>query len=333
MSTTTTSQKAKPGSVVKTHKSFTPRPPRSPEERLPRLYRSLTDQVDDGHLTNAIKTCRKILFLDPKSTSAFQTLLFLHLQIDDYTAALELLSSPSAPSDLKFERAYCLYRLHREKEAMAMLDGLEGRKVMHLEAQIRYRLGEFGKAQELYDDLLAGYDSSSPEYPDILTNLAATTAQTEFISHSFHSYLRTPAPTAENSSGLASHVPAEGELESYVPSLPTGWAIGGVEGIKKAVVAAPVKTDKDKTADGKVAKPRKTRHKLPKGAVPGKAFSEDPERWLPLRQRTSYIQAQSKKKRANQSMGVGMTQGSTASAAASGGGGGGGAKGKKGKKK
>jgi signal recognition particle subunit SRP72 len=39
---------------------------------------------------------------------------------------------------LDFERAYCLYRLHREKEALSILEGLgkRGRKEEHLEAQI-----------------------------------------------------------------------------------------------------------------------------------------------------------------------------------------------------
>lgn len=38
---------------------FTPRPARSAEERLPKLYHGLTDQLDGGHFQNAIKTCKK----------------------------------------------------------------------------------------------------------------------------------------------------------------------------------------------------------------------------------------------------------------------------------
>jgi hypothetical protein len=80
-----------------------------------------------------------VLTLEPTSLPAFQTLLFLHLHTDDYPAAIELLvDPPSTASSLDFERAYCLYRLHREKEALAVLEGLtdRGRKVEHLEAQI-----------------------------------------------------------------------------------------------------------------------------------------------------------------------------------------------------
>ncbi len=40
-------------------KASTPRPPRIASDRLPVLYRALTDQVDDGYFHNAISTCKK----------------------------------------------------------------------------------------------------------------------------------------------------------------------------------------------------------------------------------------------------------------------------------
>lgn len=89
-------------------------------------------RVRKGMLTSPV------LSLDPKSTSAFQTLLFLHLHTDDYASALTTLDSSDMASALVFERAYCLYRLHREKEALDVLQktGGSGRKEKHLEAQI-----------------------------------------------------------------------------------------------------------------------------------------------------------------------------------------------------
>ena len=173
-------------------RKFTPRPPRSAGERLPRLYRGLTDQVDEGHFANAIKTCKKsgsyslgqnigvltsVLNLDPKAETAFQTLLFLHLQTDDYASALALLDNPPSGTTLDFERAYCLYRLHREQEALEILSKIssKGRKEEHLEAQIvrsfpapavlylfqQYRIGDYQKAQEIYDKLLASCSAVS----------------------------------------------------------------------------------------------------------------------------------------------------------------------------
>ncbi|WWD15845.1 hypothetical protein CI109_100269 [Kwoniella shandongensis] len=319
---------AKATTATTKRKVFVARPPRSAEERLPQLYRALTDQVDDGYFQNAIKTSKKILALDPSSQAAFQTLLFLYLQTDEYSAALALLDAPpSSTSSLDFERAYCLYRLHREKEALAVLEGLKDkdRKVDHLEAQIRYRLGEYQRAQEIYEDLLAGCDSSSPEHPDILTNLSATTSHIDFVSTSYRSHL------VPSSTSTSTHSSTEAELESYVPSLPTGWSnVGGLAATVEKKTAA-VKAPAEKRAR------TKPRHQLPKGVTVGKAFTEDSERWIPLRQRTSYIAAQNKKKGGKESMGTGFTQGSTSGGAAaqnSGGGGqGGGGKNKKGKKK
>lgn len=40
-------------------RKWTPRPARPASERLPKLYRALADQVNDGYFDNAKKTCRK----------------------------------------------------------------------------------------------------------------------------------------------------------------------------------------------------------------------------------------------------------------------------------
>jgi signal recognition particle subunit SRP72 len=93
----------------------------------------------------------------------------------------------------------------------------------------------------------------------------ATSAHLDFISNGYKSHLNAPPATLEQ----PRHVPAEGELESYVPSLPTGWAVGGQKATQAPKKVAPVKKE---TVD----KPKKgTRHKLPKGAVAGKPSNED----------------------------------------------------------
>ncbi|BEJ16066.1 hypothetical protein CspHIS471_0506710 [Cutaneotrichosporon sp. HIS471] len=305
--------------IVDGKRKFTPRPARPASERLPRLYRALTDQVNDGFFDNAKKTCKQILALDAASTSAFQTLLFLHLHTDNYAAALDLVENPPSPAQLQFERAYCLYRLHRERDALQQIQEMKarGRREEHLKAQVRYRLGEFDTAQTLYDDLLSGAPPATSEYDDIRTNQAATATQLAFITRDYTSHLSAPAvenPTA----GLPAMTPSAGELETYVPSVPIGWATRGTAPKPVASTSAPEKV-----------KRTKPRHKLPKGAVEGKPFTEDPDRWLPLRQRASFAPAAGKKKKELTGLG---TQGST-SGGGGGGGGGGGHNKKKGKKK
>lgn len=227
-------------------RKFTPRAPLPAAERLPKLYRALTDQVHDNHFDNAKKTCKRILSLDSSSVSAFQTLLFLHLHTDDYASALELVTSSSQPN-LDFERAYCLYRLHREREALEALPKSSSQKDQHLRAQILYRLGEYEEAQKVYNSLLPL--SAGGEAEDIRTNLMATAAQLSFVKDEYKDKLS--APAVENpASGVKAYTPNAGELETYVPSVPSGWA--------RVARAAPEKVEKKART--------KPRHPLPKGA-------------------------------------------------------------------
>lgn len=230
-------------------RKFTPRAPLPAAERLPKLYRALTDQVHDGYFDNAKKTCKRILALDASSVSAFQTLLFLLLHTDDYAAALELVTSSAQPN-LDFERAYCLYRLHREPEALAALPATKSQRDQHLRAQILYRLGDYTAAQDVYDSLLAS--ASGGEADDIRTNLKATATQVSFVEDDYRGKLN--APAVENpASGLPAYTPNAGELETHVPTVPIGWAR-----VAKSEAPAASKVEK---------KPRtKPRHRLPKGA-------------------------------------------------------------------
>lgn len=66
---------AKPASTPK-RKPFTPKPSRPAEERLPKLYRALTDQVDDGYFENAIKTCKKSEFFPRVGLRSLMLMIF-----------------------------------------------------------------------------------------------------------------------------------------------------------------------------------------------------------------------------------------------------------------
>lgn len=74
-----------------------------------------------------------------------QTKLFLLLQSEQYSAALDLIDSLTDPATRAYEKAYAFYRLHRENEAIELLprlkalqvsDALYKRGVLHLEAQL-----------------------------------------------------------------------------------------------------------------------------------------------------------------------------------------------------
>lgn len=274
-----------------------------------------------------------VLALDESSLPAFQTLLFLLLHTDDYASALSLVlsrSSPTSSSDLRFEHAYCLYRLQREREALPLLADLPSEpRVAHLRAQLAYRLGEYEEAERLYDGLLK--EATQSEAEDIRTNVAATQTQTRFIQSDYRGKLSTPAvvndPTVTN---------RPQDVERDVPGLPSGWARGSA-----AAPAAPTPEKAEGSAEAgrgaeKQKERAKPRHPLPKGVSLGDTKKEDPERWTPLRQRASYVPKKGKKEATGLGTQGGFekpSSGNQQQKSGGGGGGGGGKNKKKGKKK
>ena len=86
-----------------------------------------------------------VLRIDAHDDDAIQTKLFLLLQTEQYDTALLLLGPLKDNTAREFEKAYALYRLHREPEAAEVLQhlkesgsdaGFNDRGVVHLEAQL-----------------------------------------------------------------------------------------------------------------------------------------------------------------------------------------------------
>lgn len=125
-----------------------------------------------------------VLRINSKDSDALQAKLFLLLQTEQYDAALALISeNGSEGTGREFEKAYALYRLHRESDAGDVLSNVKGghgpsdfhsRGIIHLEAQLvrrlrpsfrlrlinvqAYRQSTFQSAFDLYSQLL---DTSS----------------------------------------------------------------------------------------------------------------------------------------------------------------------------
>ncbi|KAI0782942.1 hypothetical protein C8Q75DRAFT_488327 [Abortiporus biennis] len=278
------SKSAKP---PKTKAKSSKQPP-PPAERLKRLFTSLCAQIDGGYFTNAIKTCDKILRIDPNDRDAIQTKLFLLLQTDQYLSALTLID---ANENYSFEKAYTLYRLQREDEVQEALIALKekdeetDRGVIHLEAQLHYRQGSYEAAFNIYNDLLDSAEPDTEEHSDILTNLEAAQRQLDFINSG---YLRS-LDTLPNSltTTLESNPP---------PALPH----------TSSVLANISSGSQTQTKAGEELPKKKVRAKrVPNGVVPGVTPPPDPERWLKKSERSTFHTGHKKRKGA----GGGATQG------------------------
>lgn len=287
--------------------------PLSLAEKLKRLFNSLCAQVDGGHFANAIKTCDKILRLEPSDQDAAQTKLFLLLQTEQYGAALSLIDSQG---DHAFEKAYSLYRLHQEAEVEGLVAEMkktpseDERGVIHLEAQLNYRRGSYQKAFDLYNELLDSTEPDTEEHSDILTNLEATQKHLDFIDSGFSRALDA-LPSSLTSA-----------LESVPPPAPPQTSF-------LAASSSVVIAEEEKKAPA----PKKIRPKrVPPGVTPGVTPPPDPERWLKKSERSTFHSSHKKKKGG----GGGATQGfveSVSTPSAGGGGSGGGGGKPKGKKK
>ncbi|KAH9925894.1 uncharacterized protein BXZ73DRAFT_49791 [Epithele typhae] len=292
-----------------------PKQPLSVADRLKRLFTSLCAQIDGGHFANAIKTCDKILRLEPSDHDALQTKLFLLLQTDQYAAALAMTLPKEDTQDVHdraFEHSYSLYRLHREAEATTVLQKVkekgvdEGadRGVLHLEAQLAYRQAKYDEAAELYNQLLDTAEPNSEEHSDILTNLEAAQKHLDFQTSGFLRALDTALPPT-----------AAAALQTAPPPQQTQQQLASVSALADAS-NAPAPKEKAKKVRMK---------RVPNGVVPGVTPPPDPERWLKRSERTSF--AQGRRRRG----GGGATQGAMEPAGGNSGGkgSGGGGKGKR----
>ena len=100
------------------------------------------------------------------------------IELSKAADALQLLeSTPALGEACTFERAYCLYSLHREDDALALLmpKGAEPResRELQLAGQIMYRRGEAGRAAELFRQSEAVGGASSELSTNILAALVS----------------------------------------------------------------------------------------------------------------------------------------------------------------
>ncbi|KAF9461824.1 hypothetical protein BDZ94DRAFT_788803 [Collybia nuda] len=270
----------------------TPKQPLGIPERLKRLFTSLCAQIDGGHYSNAIKTCDKILRLEPKDPDAKQTKLFLLLQTEQYDAALSLIDHDGENPSHAFETAYSLYRLQREAKAKDIVQSIkddedvDNRGVVHLEAQLSYREGSYDTALQLYNELLDTAEPGSEEHSDILINLQASQQHLDFINTGFLHSLDS-LPTAVTST-----------IETNPP--PTQ--------VNTQVTAALASLTRDTAERVHPAEKKVRKSRVPAGVIPGVTPPPDPERWLKKIERSMF--GQGKRRKGPGGGGGGATQGS-----------------------
>ena len=111
------------------------------------LYLELSKFEKTQDFDKALKICNKILNVAPHDETAFHCKMVSLMQIGKFEDALKQIKDNHtfAGLDLRFEHAYCLYRLNKLSESLEVLDQIDSKvksdKVKELKAQIHYRLG------------------------------------------------------------------------------------------------------------------------------------------------------------------------------------------------
>ncbi|KZS87764.1 hypothetical protein SISNIDRAFT_476181 [Sistotremastrum niveocremeum HHB9708] len=287
-----------------------------PEDKIKKHFTSLLAQIEGGHYKNAVRTCDKILRIRPGDVDALEAKIYLLLQSEEYEAALELISTPAnAPAkaggkekekekegEYEYEKAYSLYRLHREDDALSILSSLKSslkseskssdanevdRGVLHLDAQVHYRKGEYALALGIYNDLLNSCAPGSDEYNDTLTNLQASQTRVDWLTGGFSGELwRLPIDVLEANPppAVPSHAHVPLVAASAQKAEPLNLRIPTIAG-RPATPQDLKEKEKERETKPQTKKLRASR--VPKHVTPNSP-PPDPERWLKKSERSTF---------------------------------------------
>jgi len=132
--------------------------------KLEPLFNELDQHIKRQDFTQALSSAEKILKIAPDDEDAFACQIICLIQLDEFEKALPLLEKRGTGKYV-FERAYCLYRLKRYSESLALIDAQpqpRSNPILNLEAQVRYAL-EDAKCISVYEQLFDGAKEPSPE--------------------------------------------------------------------------------------------------------------------------------------------------------------------------
>ncbi|KAJ7392451.1 Signal recognition particle core component [Desmophyllum pertusum] len=140
---------------------------------IPQLFTELDRFAKDGNYAKAQKIANK---KKPDDKEAFHCKVISLIHQSYFREAVDVINSAPKKGidiELRFEKAYSLYRINKTQEALDILNAIDEptQHEKELKAQVLYRLEEYRTCLDLYKDLIK---NSQDEYGDEReTNLAA----------------------------------------------------------------------------------------------------------------------------------------------------------------
>ncbi|KAL6770694.1 SRP72 [Auxenochlorella protothecoides x Auxenochlorella symbiontica] len=148
-------------------------PESQPSSQMSVLINRLDTHLKSGRHKKALKTAEEVLNVDPSDEDVRRCKVVLLLELNRFADALAAISAHGLDKELAFERAYCQYREGKLEDALVTLqmvskDRQEAK--LQLEAQLRYRLGQYPEAIAIYRQLFQQYKAETME---VQTNVLA----------------------------------------------------------------------------------------------------------------------------------------------------------------
>ncbi|GFO21232.1 signal recognition particle subunit srp72 [Plakobranchus ocellatus] len=144
---------------------------------LPNMYADLNRCGQKQEYEKAIRIANKILQQQPSEFAAFNCKVVSLILLDRFDEALSVINKDKVHTGLlKFEKAYCEYRLNRTKEALTTLRSITNHDTRSKEllCQVLYRMEDFEECFDLYRDVIK--NSQDDNDGERETNLAAVVA-------------------------------------------------------------------------------------------------------------------------------------------------------------
>ncbi|CAL1536982.1 unnamed protein product [Lymnaea stagnalis] len=148
-----------------------------PGAAAPNLYAELNRCLQKQEHEKAIRIANKILQQNPEEFKAFNCKIVSLLLLDRFDEALTALNKDKTHTGtLKFEKAYCEYRLNRTNEALNTLRSITSHNTRSKEllCQVLYRIEEYEECYSLYRDVIKNSQDDFDSERE--TNLAAVVA-------------------------------------------------------------------------------------------------------------------------------------------------------------
>lgn len=151
-----------------------PSPPVSKSQTPPLedLFSSLHRHCENSEYDQVLKVADQVLSVAPGDEDALRCKIVALIKSDAVDKALStIIESENLPIDLKFYKAYCLYRQNKLQDALESLNNLErSLMVLQLESQILYRLGKMDACMQSYEKL----QKLKIDSLDVKSNIIAT---------------------------------------------------------------------------------------------------------------------------------------------------------------